>query len=107
MADTIWKYAQRDPSKDTEVNGVLHNPSMEDVVPPWLVKKECQCGQPGVGAEPVTTEKKENEPVVKTEMEVDDGVVAVLKLRDNSGMFSLLWDPALRVLADSLFCAFA
>lgn len=75
---------------------------MKDVVPPWLVKKECQCRQPGVRAEPVTTEKKENEPVVKTEMEVDDGVVAVLKVRDDSGMFSLLC-----FLADSLLCAFA
>jgi glutamate/tyrosine decarboxylase-like PLP-dependent enzyme len=36
MADNIWKYAQRDPSKETEVSGVLQNPSMEDVVPPWL-----------------------------------------------------------------------
>jgi hypothetical protein len=70
-------------------------------------KRDCQCGQPGVGAEPVTTEKKENEPVVKTEMEVDDSVVAVLKVQDESSTFLLIGAPALRLRANSLLCLFA
>jgi hypothetical protein len=82
-----WKWLKRDPSKDFMVgNGRVSSTGLDDVVPPWRVK-ECQGGRSEAGVGDTAQVVKKEEPVVKTEVDVDE-MIADVRVLDDSGMSS-------------------